>query len=201
MKAVRPVELARRRQLEFTADASHELRTPLSVIEAELSLALHGTRSIGDSRDTLRRVNRESLRLRHIVDDLLWLARFDSEPPSPGNESVDVSAIAALCVDRFDAVAVSRGIALSVLSKGEGQPWINAPPEWIDRLTAVLVDNACRYAGKDGVVHVTVSTQGNRAVLAVEDNGPGIAPEERSKLFDRFHRATDSGNGAASASP
>jgi signal transduction histidine kinase len=195
-KAAGPVELSRRRQLEFTADASHELRTPLSVIEAEVSLALSGDRSVGAYRDTLGRVGREALRLRDIVEDLLWLSRFDAEPPPPGDEPVDVSAIAVACADRFDGVAQRRGITLSVRTQGQGQPWINAPPEWVDRLTAVLVDNACRYAGSGGVVQITVTTHGNRVRLAVEDNGPGIAPEERAGLFDRFHRATDEGNGA-----
>jgi signal transduction histidine kinase len=196
IKAASPVEAARRRQLEFTADASHELRTPLSVIEAEVTLALGGTRNVEDYRDTLERVRGESLRLRDIVEDLLWLSRFDAEPPPPGDEPVDVSAVAAACADRFDAVALSRGITLTVAPRGEGRPWINAPPEWIDRLTAVLVDNACRYAGHNGSVRITVTAHGNRVSLAVEDDGPGIAPEERISLFDRFHRATDEGNGA-----
>jgi signal transduction histidine kinase len=196
VKAASPVEQARRRQLEFTADASHELRTPLSVIEAEVSLALSGIRDVDDYRGTLGRVNREARRLRDIVEDLLWLSRFDSEPPPPGDEPVDVAAIATACADRFDAVATRRGISLSVRQQVEGQPWVNAPPEWIDRLTGVLVDNACRYAGDNGVVRITVRAQGNRVSLAVEDSGPGIAPEERASLFDRFHRATDEGNGA-----
>jgi two-component system, OmpR family, sensor histidine kinase TctE len=161
-----------------------------------VSLALSGPRTIPDYRDTLGRVSRETLRLRDIVEDLLWLSRFDSEPPLPGDEPVDVGAIALACADRFDAVAAGRGISLSVRQLVEGQPWINAPPEWIDRLAGVLVDNACRYAGDNGVVQITVSAQGSRVGLAVEDNGPGIAPEERAGLFDRFHRATDEGNGA-----
>jgi signal transduction histidine kinase len=196
IKAAMPVEQARRRQLEFTADASHELRTPLSVIEAEVSLALGGTRDMGDYRDTLGRVSREAGRLRDIVEDLLWLSRFDAQPPPPGDEPVDIGAIATACADRFDAVASRRGIALSVQHRVEGQPWVNAPPEWIDRLTAVLVDNACRYAGDNGMVQITVSARGNRVGLTVEDDGPGIAPAARSRLFDRFHRATEKGNGA-----
>jgi signal transduction histidine kinase len=196
MKAASPVELARRRQLEFTADASHELRTPLSVIEAEVTLSLTGPRSDDDYRATLHRVSRESLRLREIVEDLLWLARFDSEPLPPADEPVDVAAIAAACGDRFLAVAQRNEIALLVRDEGKTRPWINAPPEWIDRLTAVLVDNACRYARRGGTVRIGVTVSGSRVSLMVDDSGPGIAPEDRSRLFHRFHRATDQGNGA-----
>jgi two-component system sensor histidine kinase CiaH len=196
IKAASPVELARRRQLEFTADASHELRTPLSVIEAEVTLSLQGSRSGDDYRSTLERVGRESVRLRDIVEDLLWLARFDSEPPPPGDEPVDIAAIAAACADRFSAVAQRDGITLLVGEEGQSPPWINAPPEWIDRLAAVLVDNACRYAGPGGTVRIAVTVDGSRVSLTVDDSGPGIAPEERPKLFDRFHRATDKGSGA-----
>jgi signal transduction histidine kinase len=195
LKASRPVEQARRRQLEFTADASHELRTPLSVIEAEVTLALNTRRDAARYRDALERVGSESQRLRHIIDDLLWLARFDSEPTPPRDELVDVHALAQGCADRFGAVAQSRGIALSVERQGDAEPLLTAPPEWIDRLAGALVDNACRYAGSGGAVRIVVSSCGNRTGIAVEDSGPGISPEERSRLFDRFHRLTDDGSG------
>jgi two-component system, OmpR family, sensor histidine kinase CiaH len=195
LMASRPVEQARQRQLDFTADASHELRTPLSVIEAEASLALQTRRSAEEYRETLRRVSRESRRLRRIVEDLLWLARFDSEPSPPQTQRLDLSAVAQDSAERFAAVAASNAITLSVQSE-INEAWIKAPPEWIDRLTGVLVDNACRYAGPGGTVEITVRTDGTRAKLVVEDSGPGIAPSERSRLFDRFHRATDEGAGS-----
>jgi signal transduction histidine kinase len=196
LKASGPIEQARRRQLEFTADASHELRTPLSVIEAEVGLALRSPRDATRYRDTLERVGRESDRLRRLVEDLLWLARFDSEPPPPSDEPVDLAAIADGCADRFGAVAQSRGTVIAVVREGDAQAWISAPPEWVDRLTGVLVDNACRYAGRDGIVRIVVKAQGTWVSLAVEDSGPGIATDERPHLFDRFHRATDQGTGA-----
>ncbi len=196
LKAAAPVDLARRRQLEFTADASHELRTPLSVIEAEVTLSLKTRRTEEDYRSTLTNIGQESLRLRRIVEDLLWLARFDSEPPPPSNEPVDVAAALAACADRFAAVARRGGISLILLDESASPPWINAPPEWIDRLVAVLVDNACRYAGRSGIVRLVVRVNGNRVSLRVEDSGPGIPPEERPKLFDRFHRATEVGGGS-----
>jgi signal transduction histidine kinase len=196
LKASDPVEYARRRQLEFTADASHELRTPLSVIEAEVTLALQTQRSTDEYRDTLDRIGQESHRLRSIVEDLLWLSRFDAEPPPPGPEAVDVLAMASACADRFGAVAERRGIELVVEHQGSRHTRINAAPEWIDRVIAVLVDNACRYAGQDGRVLIAVSGEPDRVILAVDDSGPGIPAEERSRLFDRFHRASDEGTGA-----
>jgi signal transduction histidine kinase len=196
LKASGPIEQARRRQLEFTADASHELRTPLSVIEAEVGLVLRSPRDASRYRDALERVGRESDRLRRLVEDLLWLARFDSEPPPPGDEPVDLAAIAEGCADRFGAVAQARDITLSVVRQGDARAWISAPPEWVDRLIGVLVDNACRYAGQGGTVHIVLDAQGTWVSLAVEDSGPGIPLEERPRLFDRFHRATDEGTGA-----
>jgi signal transduction histidine kinase len=191
LQALAPVELARRRQLEFTADASHELRTPLSVLRAEVDVALSARRPAAAYRDSLIRVRSESERLSRLVDDLLWLARFDSEPPPPGHEPVDVATLATSCADRFRAI----GPAVTV-DTGSGPALTNAPPEWIDRLMGVLMDNACRYAGPDGRVRISVKTEGGRLALAVEDSGPGIPAEQRPQLFDRFQRAEHRGSGA-----
>ena len=191
LRALAPVEQSRRRQLEFTADASHELRTPLSVIRAEADVALSAPREAAQYRDSLRRIQGESQRLRQLVEDMLWLARFDSNPPPPGSEPVDLATLAQACADRFRAV----GPAVSAETP-DGAVLISAPPEWIDRLAGVLVDNACRYAGPDGTVRIEVRAQGSRASLTVEDSGPGIPEAERPLLFDRFHRATEHGSGA-----
>ena len=191
LRALAPVEQSRRRQLEFTADASHELRTPLSVIRAEADVALSSPREAAAYRDALTRIQGESGRLRQLVDDMLWLARFDSRPPPPGDEPVDLVTLAQACADRFRAV----GPAVTA-EVGAGSALISAPPEWIDRLAGVLMDNACRYAGADGQVRIGVRAQGNRVSLTVEDSGPGIPEAERPRLFDRFHRATEHGSGA-----
>jgi len=191
MRALAPVEQARRRQLEFTADASHELRTPLSVLRAEVDVALSARRPAAAYRDSLIRVRSEGERLSRLVDDLLWLARFDSEPPPPGDEPIDVATLAVSCADRFRAV----GPAVTA-DTGAGPALISAPPEWIDRLMGVLMDNACRYAGPDGQVRIRVETEGGRLALSVEDSGPGVPEEQRARLFDRFQRAEHTGSGA-----
>jgi signal transduction histidine kinase len=189
--ALAPVEQSRRRQLEFTADASHELRTPLSVIRAEADVALSSPREAAEYRDALTRIQGESQRLRQLVDDMLWLARFDSRPPPPSDEPVELGTLAQACADRFRAV----GPAITA-EVGTEPALISAPPEWIDRLAGVLMDNACRYAGADGQVRIGVRVHGSRVSLTVEDSGPGIPSTERARLFDRFHRATEDGAGA-----
>jgi signal transduction histidine kinase len=191
LRAQAPVEASRRRQLEFTADASHELRTPLSVIRAETDVALAGPRDAADYRDTLERIRAETERLRLLVEDMLWLARFDSHPPRRDQGPVDLATMAEACADRFR----SAGPDITVAVTAEPAP-VNVPPEWIDRLAGVLLDNACRYAGPAGEVRIGVAVSGTRATLAVEDSGPGIPVDQRSGLFDRFSRATDHGSGA-----
>ena len=196
LKALGPVEQSRRRQLEFTADASHELRTPLSVISAEADIALASPRSEAEYRGSLTLIQGEGQRLRRIVEDLLWLARFDSQPPPPGDEPLDVATIADTCADRFRPVARARSITITADTVTAAPALISAPPEWIDRLAGVLMDNACRYAGPGGSVRISVDATAGRVSLAVEDSGPGIPEAERARLFDRFHRAADDGQGA-----
>jgi len=191
LRALAPVEQSRRRQLEFSADASHELRTPLAVIRAEADVALAAPRDADGYRDALTRIQGETQRLRRLVEDMLWLARFDSRPPPPGDEPVDLATLAQACADRF------RSVGPAVTADTPDTPvLISAPPEWIDRLAGVLVDNACRYAGPAGQVRIRVLAHGSRVSLIVADSGPGIPEAERSRLFDRFHRATERGSGA-----
>ena len=197
-RALAPVERSRQRQLDFTADASHELRTPLSVISAETGIALRAERSPAEYQAALGRIQNEAKRLRSIVDDLLWLARFDSAPPAPKSEPLDLATVARECADRFTAVASEGSFTILVEEAGSksGAAGISAPPEWISRLIGVLLDNACRYAGPAGQVRISVSQRGTRIVLRVEDSGPGLTAEQEERLFDRFHRSTGDGGGA-----
>jgi signal transduction histidine kinase len=190
-----PIELARRRQLEFTADASHELRTPLSVIEAQTSLALTHDRTAGWYRSAFERVDREAKRMRRLVDDLLWLARFDATQAPAHAEPVDLGVLAAQTADRFGVLASARDLRLNVHAEPQGAI-VAGPPEWLDRLLGVLLDNACKYSPPGGAVDVTVVNEGQRVRLTVDDSGPGIPEDQRDRIFDRFHRATDASGGA-----
>jgi signal transduction histidine kinase len=191
-----PIDRGRRRLLEFTADASHELRTPLQVIEAEVSLALLVQRSASSYRETIENISRESRRLRHLVDDLLWLARFDTLPGRPRAQVVDVGRLAADAVDRFRAPAEQKRQRLSLEAGRTGQALVMAPPDWIDRLLGVLIDNACRYTPEGGSIRVIVEPRDGQVTLRVEDSGPGIPADQRERVFERFHRVDEDGRGS-----
>jgi len=185
-----PIELARQRQMEFTADASHELRTPLSVIEAQTSLALVQERDAAWYRAAFQRIGNESQRIRRLVDDLLWLARADSTESHEQAEPVEIGVLATRAVERFAAVAEAR--RLSLIASVSAEPHVvSGSAEWLDRLLGVLVDNACKYAPENGRVLVGVENDGGRVRLTVEDSGPGIPTAERPRIFDRFHRASN----------
>ena len=190
-----PIEASRRRQLDFTADASHELRTPLAVIEAQTSLALAGQRDVAWSRAAFERVDDEAKRMRRMLEDLLWLARFDASKRPVDVEPVDLAVMAGQAVDRFGPVAETRRLTIEVHAPPDGAV-VAAPPEWLDRLLGVLLDNACKYAPDGGRVDVTVAIDGSRVALTVDYRGPGIPEAQRTRIFDRFHRATDEGGGA-----
>jgi two-component system sensor histidine kinase CiaH len=190
-----PIEASRRRQLDFTADASHELRTPLAVIEAHTSLALGQDRDVAWYRSAFDRIDLESKRMRGMLEDLLWLARFDASKRPLHIEPVDLAVMVAQTVDRFGAIAETRHLTISLHAPNDSAV-IAAPPEWLDRLLGVLLDNACKYAPEGGRVDVTVALDGSRVALTVDDSGPGIPESERTRIFDRFHRATDSQGGA-----
>ena len=191
-----PIESARQRQLEFTADASHELRTPLTVIEAETSLALAAERDPTADHGTLERIREETGHLRRLVDDLLWLARFDSAPDVPDAEPIDLGALAGTTAERFRRVCEGRGISLQALVTGTMSPVVTAPAEWLARLVSVLLDNATRYSPDGGAVTVQVSSDDGRVRLTIDDSGPGIPPSERELIFDRFRRAGETPGGA-----
>jgi signal transduction histidine kinase len=191
LRASAPSELVRRRQAEFTADASHELRTPISVIEAEVGLALDRSRESAEYREVLQRVSRESKRLRQIVEDLLWLARADDEMPlADGTSLTDLGGEIARSVERFRALAAAREVELSFNQTRSGRLLVQVQATLVDRLAGVLIDNAIKFAGRDGRVDISVRDYGTRVSLRVDDSGPGIPESEREAVFDRFHRAT-----------
>ena len=189
-----PVERARQHQLAFVANASHELRTPLAVLEGEVSLARSRPRSAAEYRQAFDRVAQETAAVHSLVDDLLWLARFDADPEPPPVETVPLADVARQARDRFAGLAGQRGLELTVFAAQTAA--VRAPRPWIDRLAGVLLANACAYTPGPGRVQITVVADAGGPRLLVDDSGPGIPPDQRERIFERFFRARNEGEGA-----
>jgi signal transduction histidine kinase len=97
---------------------------------------------------------------------------------------------------RFAAIAAQRSLDLSLEVPDSAVPVLVAPPSWLDRLLAVLIDNACRYTPNGGSIVVSVSSRDSRASISIEDSGPGVPDDERERIFDRFHRASEAPGGS-----
>jgi two-component system sensor histidine kinase PhoQ len=104
--------------------------------------------------------------------------------------TVDLTETARTCTDRFQAVAATKGVSLSFDDAREPL-CVHAEAEWIDRLIGVLIDNACKFATTGGLATVGVHATGNRIILHVDDDGPGIPTDQRTLIMDRFHRADE----------
>jgi two-component system sensor histidine kinase TctE len=184
------VGAAAQQQRHFIADAAHQLRTPLTALRTETELALLETHP--DSvHSLLQRLHRSARRSARLADQLLSLARTEaaSVGTRPPIETFDLKAVAQDAVQDWVPRAVHAGVDLGFQldnAKVRGQRHL------VRELLANLIHNALEYvpqqAGDAARVTVRTAREGAKAVLEVEDNGPGIAADQRELVFERFYR-------------
>jgi signal transduction histidine kinase len=179
--------VALRRQREFAADASHELRTPLTVIRSSVEhLERHRDEPVATVGSALEDIDDEVRHMTAIVEDLLLLARSDSGAVALERVPVDLGDVAADGASAMGKPATDRGVRVEV----DPQPAVVAgDPARLRQLVMILVDNAIRHSPTDGRVGVAVRAETGGAYLMVEDDGPGIRPEDMPHVFERFYRA------------
>lgn len=183
------VEAASRRQQRFVADASHDLRSPLTRIRAELEVDL-ARPAAADLLATHASVLEETVGLQRLVDDLLLLARSDEASAAPPATAVDLDDLVLAEVRRLRA----RGGDLVVDASGVTAGQVRGDADQLARVVANLVDNARRYARS--TVVVTLAEQGDRVLLSVADDGPGIPPADHERVFERFARVDEARDAA-----
>jgi len=182
-------DAALRRQREFAANASHELRTPLTVIRTSVTdLRRNPDQPVGEVGAALDDIDAETTHLAALVDDLLLLARSDAGTMDLERVSVDLADVAVEAAGPLASMAAERGVAvvadpLPAVVEGD--------PLRLRQLVTILVDNAVAHTPAGGSVTVRVRAEAAAAVLAVEDSGPGIRPEDLPRVFERFWRADD----------
>jgi signal transduction histidine kinase len=173
-------------QRQFVADASHELRNPLAIIRTNVDVALADPDATPEElRQTIATVKRAGDRMTLLVDDLLALAR--RQQPTLEHEPVDLGAAVAEASDDFVVPAETRDIVLDrAIAPGVV---VTGDREALKRVVANLLDNAVRLAPAGSRIRLATGSEGNRAWIAVADEGPGISPADQAHVFDRFWRA------------
>lgn len=174
------------RQRDLVADTGHELRTPLAVLRAELELADGPGRSREELADSVHHARREVERLSKLAEDMLFLARADSEAPLVHVEPVDLAPVLADAARAHRARAENLGVRLEWEVSG---PLVVAGDRLaLRRALDNLVGNALAAAGPGGVVRMAAERSADRAVLSVTDDGPGFPDGFLERAFDRFSR-------------
>jgi two-component system, OmpR family, sensor histidine kinase TctE len=181
-------------QQRFLANAAHQLRTPLAGLQMHLELLLRRNLS-ADVRAELERMHSATTRASRLAKQLLALAKAESTPHQMQPfDVIDLADIAAAAARDWAPRAVEKNIDLGYSLDNAivmGDPLLL--PELLDN----LIDNALRYTPVGGTVTVTTGHQDEAPYLAVEDTGPGVPPEEKDKVIERFYRvAGTSGEGS-----
>ena len=164
----------------FLADASHELRTPVAALQATAERLLRD-QPARPQRDAIEaQLARDSGRLGHLIDDLLNLARLDARE-QPHREPVDLADLASAAVTATSAADPATHVELVT----NGPVPATGDRDALLRAVRNLLDNALAVAGK---VVVEVAQTANGPMISVTDNGPGIAPDQRERIFEPFVR-------------
>src|SRR6266536_439302 len=193
-EVTRKLQQTDRMKDDLLAMVSHELRNPLATVLGVLRLLSSGALLSPDERqEMLEMGDRQARRLRSLIEQLLLAARFDrgeAEYPSSGAELVEADAAELVFQAATEAQAGHRDHSIRV--ECDGSLPVRVAPDAILQILGNLLDNACKYSPDERLVRLIAERNGVNAVLAVEDDGAGIVPEERGRIFERF---TQLGNG------
>lgn len=187
--AVDELKTEERRKTQFVSDVSHELRTPLTAIRGAAETLLDGGVEPDDEQRFLSTIALEAERLGRLANDLLTLQRIEGATGELPLHLVDLRLAADRAATMLEPLLEDRDVTLSVNGR---PPLVLGDVDRLQQVVLNLVDNASRIVGEGGHVVVELTGEGDRAVLSVIDDGPGIPEADLPRLFDRFYRADSS---------
>ena len=172
----------------FAADASHELRTPLTAIRGFAELYRQGAVTGEEkTKELLSRIEKESIRMTGLVEDLLTLARMD-QAPTVTKSPVDLTKVVHDCV--VSAKAAGPDHPITVVANNE--TYVLGDSDRIHQAIQNLLANARVHTPANTPITVTINEDENESTITVADAGPGLAPEDQERIFERFYRADPS---------
>jgi len=172
-------------QQRFVAHAAHELRTPLTALYGELQLALRRPRSASEYQEFIEEAIDAAKRLNHLAEDLLTLARVGFER-EPARERVHTSTIIEEAASITHSPAAEKNISIHVDGRGSV---VDGRSGDLARMVRNLLDNAIRHTPSGGAIRVESRAVDGLVTISVVDEGPGVAPEDRERIFEAFFRA------------
>jgi two-component system OmpR family sensor kinase len=178
-----------RRKTQFVSDVSHELRTPLTAIRGAAETLLDGDVEPDDQQRFLSTIALEAERLGRLANDLLTLQRIEGATGELPIHPVDLRLSADRAAAMLEPLLEDREVTLTVNGSA---PIVLGDTDRLQQVVSNLIDNASRIVGPGGHVRVELSAEGDRSVLSVIDDGPGIPEADLPRLFDRFYRADSS---------
>lgn len=182
--AFQELEVARERERSFVADAGHDLKTPLTIIKGNVEL-LERKGLDADSRSVALKETLSAVkRMTALLDRLVLAARGEIEVTGK-KEALDLQGEAEDLFNRFSVRAEGLQFTKDLQPTGK----VLADPLEVQRALDILMDNALRYTqGPGGKIRIRSGVEGQEAYVLVEDNGPGVRPEDRERIFERFVR-------------
>ena len=174
----------------FVAGVSHELRTPLTSLAVFGELLRCGRVTAPDRVvEYGRRIEQESSRLRHLVDNVLSFGRIESAEVRYRPEAAAIEDVVGAAVGAVDTRRAQGGFAIAVTAPDAGLPEVRVDAAAMTQVFVNLLDNAMKYSGPCRRVRVELRRRGDEVAVAVADAGIGIAPHEQRRIFDEFYRA------------
>lgn len=175
----------------FTADASHELRGPLTFTRTVAEIAARNPKADPESRQALMDIIEEVAKAAVLLEDMLTLARADSNPSSLTRHSIDLTMVVKEVSDMAQPIAIEQGLRLHSWYK-PAPVMVLGDAVYLKRMLWILLDNAIKYSKPDGTIEITLITEENRVSIIVRDNGVGISARDLPFIFNRFYRADPS---------
>lgn len=183
---LRPLERAIDLQRQFTNDASHDLRTPLAVIRTETSVALHdGSALPAEYAERIRIIDEQAQRMQRLIDQLITLSHLDADSALDA-EPTDLRTVVNGVVRDLQPLAAARNVNIK-LARAESAVVMGDELK-LSQLVGNLVDNAIKHGREQSTIGISVWQNRDTAYVAVSDEGAGIPPTERERIFHRYQR-------------